>query len=224
MYLPGVPAHVVQRGHNRDACFFAEDDFRYYRQMLGEGLERYGAELHAYCLMTNHVHLLITPEYVDSISRVMQHLGRQYVQYINRTYRRSGTLWEGRYKGSLIDAEGYLLSCYRYIELNPVTACMVGKPEEYPWSSFRFNALGEPDSLISPHPLYDAIGISSAKRRIAYRDLFRYSLPEQARHDIAKCLSASQILGSGQFREQVEAALGRKVGKVGRGRPASRRS
>ncbi|MDG5499646.1 transposase [Marinobacter sp. BGYM27] len=219
MYLPGVPVHVVQRGHNRDACFFAEEDFRYYRQVLGEGLKRYGAELHAYCLMTNHVHLLLTPQHTDSISRLMQHVGRQYVQYVNRTYRRSGTLWEGRHKGSLIDAEGYLLSCYRYIELNPVTACMVSKPEEYPWSSFRFNALGEPDSLISPHSLFEALAVNGVDRSIAYRDLFRFSLPEQARNDIAKCLSASQILGSGRFREQVESALGRKAGKVGKGRP-----
>ncbi|GAA3565824.1 hypothetical protein GCM10022265_14800 [Marinobacter xestospongiae] len=145
MYLPGVPAHVVQRGHNRDACFFAEDDFRFYRQVLAEGLKRNGAELHAYCLMTNHVHLLITPQHADSISRLMQHVGRQYVQYINKNYRRSGTLWEGRHKGSLVDAENYLLSCYRYIELNPVTAGMVDQPEQYPWSSFRRNALGEPN-------------------------------------------------------------------------------
>lgn len=94
MYLPGVPAHVVQRGHNRDACFFAEDDFRFYCQVLAEGLKRYGAELHAYCLMTNHVHLLVTPQHADSISRLMQHVGRQYVQYVNKTYRRSGTLWK----------------------------------------------------------------------------------------------------------------------------------
>ncbi|MDC0661362.1 transposase [Marinobacter sp. SS21] len=219
IYLPGVPAHVVQRGHNRDACFFAEDDFRFYCQVLAEGLKRYGAELHAYCLMTNHVHLLITPQHADSISRLMQHAGRQYVQYVNKTYRRSGTLWEGRHKGSLVDAESYLLSCYRYIELNPVTACMVDQPEQYPWSSFRSNALGEPNELVTEHPLFLALGPEEGARRQAYRELFRFSLPRELRKEIADCLSASQLLGSGRFKEQVEAALGRKVGQVSRGRP-----
>jgi putative transposase len=142
MYLPGVPVHIVQRGNNRNACFFCEDDYRYYKQVLEEGMQRYGVALHAYCLMTNHVHLLMTPQWEDSISRVIQHLGRQYVQHVNKTYGRSGTLWEGRHKSSLVDAEHYLLSCYRYVELNPVTATMVKKPEEYPWSSYHFNALG----------------------------------------------------------------------------------
>ncbi len=219
MYLPGVPAHVVQRGHNRDACFFAEEDFRFYRQVLAEGLKRYGAELHAYCLMTNHVHLLLTPKHEDSISRLMQHVGRQYVQYINKTYRRSGTLWEGRHKGSLVDAENYLLSCYRYIELNPVTACMVDQPEQYPWSSFRRNALGESNELVTEHPLFRALGRDEGDRRQAYRELFRFGLPQELRNNIADCSSASQLLGSGRFKEQVEAALGRKLGQVSRGRP-----
>lgn len=131
-YIPGVAAHIVQRGNNRNACFFAESDYQYYKEVLGEGLKRYGARLHAYCLMTNHVHLLMTPEYEDSISRVIQHMGRQHVQYINKTHRRTGTLWEGRHKGSLVDAERYLLTCYRYIELNPVKAAMVSSPEKYP--------------------------------------------------------------------------------------------
>lgn len=154
MYIPGCPAHIVQRGNNRQDCFFCESDFRYYQEVLGEGLKRYGAELHAYCLMDNHVHLLITPLYEDSISRVIQHMGRQYVRYVNRSYGRSGTLWEGRHKGSLIDAEPYLLNCYRYIELNPVTAAMVDKPGDYPWSSYHHNGLGKLDPLITEHPLY----------------------------------------------------------------------
>ena len=137
VYLPGVPAHIVQRGNNRNACFFAEQDYAYYLEALAQGLRRFGADLHAYCLMKNHIHLLITPHYKDSISRVIQHMGRQYVRYINKTYSRTGTLWEGRHKGSLVDAEHYLLTCYRYIELNPVTAGIVTRPDMYPWSSYR---------------------------------------------------------------------------------------
>ena len=136
MYLPGVPAHVVQRGNNRDACFFHEDDYRYYLAVLADELKRYRVSLHAYVLMTNHVHLLMTPTDETGISRVMQHVGRTYVLYINRTYRRTGTLWEGRHKASLVNAAEYLLSCYRDIELNPVRAGMVETPEAYPWSSY----------------------------------------------------------------------------------------
>jgi putative transposase len=142
MYLPSIPAHIVQRGNNRDACFFSDDDYLYYLEVLGQGLRRYGVKLHAYCLMTNHVHLLMTPKDNVGISRVMQHLGRLYVLYINRTYRRSGTLWEGRHKASLVNAEEYLLTCYRYIELNPVAAGMVNTPEQYRWSSYRWHAWG----------------------------------------------------------------------------------
>src|SRR5690554_592577 len=219
MYIPGIPAHVVQRGHNQDACFFTEEDFHYYLQALEEGVRRYDAALHAYCLMTNHVHLLLTPGSTDSISRLMQHVGRQYVQYANRTYGRSGTLWEGRHKGSVVDAEHYLLSCYRYIELNPVSAGMVERPEQYPWSSFRYNALGELNELVTPHPVYESLSPDRVVRHEAYRALFRTGVSEQARQEIADCLAASQVLGTGRFREQVESALGRKVGQIKRGRP-----
>ena len=130
MYLAGVPAHVIQRGNNRDACFFHEDDYRFYRQCLAEACRRYGVDLHAYVLMTNHTHLLMTPACPEGISRVMQSLGRRFVQYMNKTYRRTGTLWESRHKASLVDAERYLLACYRYIELNPVRAGMVEHPAD----------------------------------------------------------------------------------------------
>jgi putative transposase len=144
MYLPGVPAHVVQRGNNRAACFFTDDDYQFYLECLGQGLRRYRVELHAYVLMTNHVHLLLTPEDADGISRLMQHLARLYVLYINKTYGRSGTLWEGRHKASLVQADRYLLTCYRYIELNPVAAGMARCPEQYRWSSYGWHALGRP--------------------------------------------------------------------------------
>lgn len=219
MYLPGVPAHVVQRGHNRNDCFFALEDYNYYLRFLGEGLKRYGAELHSYCLMTNHVHLLITPQETDSISRVMQHVGRRYVQYINKTYQRSGTLWEGRHKGSIVDAENYLIACYRYIELNPVTACIVARPEDYLWSSFRCNALGAANELITPHPIFTALGPDAAARHAAYRALFLDRLPSPVRDSIAQCLSANQMLGGSRFKDQVEAALGCEVGHLRRGRP-----
>jgi len=122
MYLPDIPVHVMRRGNNRDACFFCEDEYRYFLDRLREGLSRFGVALHAYALMTNHVHLLMTPRHTAGISRLMQHLGRHYVLYIKRQYRCTGTLWEGRHKASLVQADQYLLTCMRYIELNPVAA------------------------------------------------------------------------------------------------------
>ena len=134
-----MPLHIVQRGHNRDACFFGEDDFHAYRHWLGEALKTSGCLLHAYVQMTNHVHLLLTPPSPEAVSQLVISLGRRYVQYINKTYRRTGTLWDSRYKSSLVQADAYLLLCQRYIELNPVRAAMVDDPAHYRWSSYRAN-------------------------------------------------------------------------------------
>ena len=150
MYLAGVPCHVIQRGNNRDACFFSDDDYLFYRDVLRDACQRCCVQTHAYVLMTNHVHLLLTPQSPQGISRVMQSVGRRYVQFINKTYRRCGTLWESRHKASLVDAERYLLACYRYIELNPVAANMIGHPAECRWSSVQHNAWGRIDELVRP--------------------------------------------------------------------------
>jgi len=151
IHLAGIPLHIVQRGHNRDACFFTEADYQSYLHWLGEALKATGCQLHAYVLMTNHVHLLLTPPTADAVSGLVISLGRRYVQYINRTYRRTGTLWDSRYKSSLVQADEYLLLCQRYIELNPVRAAMVNDPAYYRWSSYRANGLGQPDVLLTPH-------------------------------------------------------------------------
>jgi putative transposase len=135
--LPGVPVHLIQRGNNRSACFYADEDYRFYLDHLTEQATKHRCAIHAWCLMTNHVHLLVTPRHADSLSRLMKALGQRYVQYINRTYRRSGTLWEGRFRSCLLQEEAYVLACYRYIELNPVRACLVAHPAEYRWSSYR---------------------------------------------------------------------------------------
>ena len=153
-FLPNIPVHAIQRGNNRQAIFFDEADYRLYLGWLKAAAEKYSCQIHAYVLMTNHVHILITPAHRDSLSRLFQYVGRYYVSYVNNTYGRTGTLWEGRYKASIVEEESYLLSCYRYIELNPVTAGMVASPEAYPWSSFRCNGLGVTDELVVPHEIY----------------------------------------------------------------------
>ena len=162
--LPGQPQHVIQRGNNRDVIFVSDEDYRFYLEKLGLACERFSCDLHAYVLMTNHVHLLMTPHAEDSIGKVMQSLGRYYVQYFNCRYRRTGTLWEGRYKATLLDSDTYLLTCSRYIELNPVRAAMVEAPSDYPWSSYSCNAMGKITSLITPHELYLELGSTTDDR------------------------------------------------------------
>jgi putative transposase len=219
-YLPGVTFHVVQRGNNCSCCFFSNSDYQFYLDSLEHACEQYKVEFHVYVLMTNHCHLLIRPETKDGISKVMQSLGRGYVQYINRSYGRSGTLWEGRHKASLIDTESYLFSCYRYIELNPVRAGMVKQLSEYPWSSFHVNANGDESSLITPHPVCLALGRDKLVRQARYRDLFETELDKGVLRELRAASEFSVLLGNDRFREEIEAALSRKVGYAKRGRPA----
>jgi putative transposase len=216
--LPDHPQHIVQRGHNREACFFADEDYLFYLHWLREGMKKYGCVVHAYVLMTNHVHLLLTPQRPDAISRLMQSLNRRYAQYVNRVYRRSGSIWEGRFKASLIQAEEYLLTCYRYIELNPVRADMVCDPSEYRWSSYRWHGLGVSNELITDHPLYAALGTDEETRRSAYRALFRAHLDDDALTEIRNASNRGLPLGNERFREQMEIALGRRLGLQPKGR------
>ena len=170
--MAGLPVHVVQRGHNRSPCFFAEPDYLAYLALLRELAPRFACAVHAYVLMTNHVHLLMTPQTAEGISMLMKNLGQRYVQYINRRLERSGTLWEGRFRSGLVINEAHLLTSHCYIELNPVRAGMVSEPADYPWSSYRINAMGMHDELVNPHSLYVALGDDDVSRRATYRDLF----------------------------------------------------
>lgn len=219
IHLPGQPLHVVQRGHNRDACFYTDDDFLAYREWLGEALAATGCLLHAYVLMTNHVHLLLTPSTTDAVSHLMISLGRRYVQYINNTYKRTGTLWDGRYKSSLVQTEDYFLLCQRYIELNPVRAGMVDDPAHYRWSSYRANGLGQVDPLLSPHAVYLQLAKVGTARREAYRALFRSELDAEAIDDIRMTLNQGQPLGNSRFRGSIEKATGQRCEARPRGRP-----
>ena len=216
--LVGYPQHIVQRGHNRAATFFADDDYHCYLHWLKDSATKYGCDIHAYALMTNHVHLLVSPNRADGITRLMQSLGRRYAQYVNRFYKRSGSVWEGRFKASVIDAEEYLITCYRYIELNPVTAGMVSDPADYRWTSYRWHGLGERNELITDHPLYQALAQDDNERRTAYRALFRAPLDKAALGDLRKVLNKGQPLGAERFREQVEIALGKRLAPKKRGR------
>jgi putative transposase len=217
--LPDIPQHVTQRGNNRQACFFSNDDYRLYVSLLAKSCRKHQCEIHAYALMTNHVHFLMTPKIPEGVSLVIRDLGRDYVRTINKTRGRSGTMWEGRFKSSLVDKEHYCLICYRYIELNPVRAGMVQRPGEYPWSSFRCNALGEPDSLITPHECWLQLGGTSTDRKRTYLSLFDDVLEQQKINDIRYGIGKGLPTGSETFKSEIERALSVKLGDGKQGRP-----
>jgi len=221
IHLDGVPLHIVQRGHNHEPCFFAEEDYQSYLYWLKEALIKEQCSLHAYVLMTNHVHLLITPERAESIPQLIISIGRRYVQYINTSYRRTGTLWDSRYKSSLIQSETYLLRCQRYIELNPVRAAMVDDPAHYRWSSYRHNALGQSNPYLTQHPLYLGLGLGNDEktRQVAYRSLFSTDLDKDAINDIRLALNQNQPLGNSRFYRKIEAMTGQRREAKPRGRP-----
>lgn len=219
-YLPGLPVHAVQRGHSREAVFYEDSDYRAYLDWLLEGAERYKCAIHAYVLMTNHVHILATPADGEGVSRMMQYVGRRYVPYINYHYGTSGSLWEGRYKASLVQEGDYLLTCMRYIELNPVRANMVNHPREYRWSSYRANGEGREDALITPHSVYLSLDRTADQRREAYRALFKAHLDEDEIKQIRAAWQTGTPLGNDHFKGQVEAKLKMKIGQARRGRPS----
>jgi putative transposase len=209
----------MQRGNNRQACFFADEDYSIYLDWLAEQAGKTGCQVHAYVLMTNHVHLLISADRIEAPGLLMKALGQRYVQYVNRTYRRSGTLWEGRFRSCLVQDEIYLLACQRYIELNPVRAGMVAHPVEYRWSSYRVNAQDEADILVKPHPLYVALGPDAAARRATYRELFRHELEPAWVDEIRRATNGNFVLGNEHFSAQVSSALGKRVVPGRSGRP-----
>ena len=215
--LPHIAQHVIQRGNNRQACFFGDDDYRIYLDKLKEYSQKYQVAIHAYVLMTNHVHLLMTPSTEKGVSQLMQSLGRYYVRYVNQTYKRSGTLWEGRYKSTLVSDEQYFLTVSKYIELNPVRANMVAHPAEYPWSSYHHNACDKNNDLISFHDCYLALGKTEETRKTVYQSLFQQQLSLIILKEIREATNKAWVLGDNRFKEQIEQQTGRRVSPNKRG-------
>ncbi len=218
-FVKDQPLHVIQRGNNRERIFSAEDDYRFYLQCLEEAAGRYRLSIHAYVLMTNHVHLLASPASEVSLPKTLQSVGRRYVQYFNSTYQRTGTLWEGRYRATLLDSERYLLTCMRYIELNPVRARLVRHPREYPWSSYRAHAHGAADPLVQDHELYLRLGRSRRARHLAYRELFREHITEVELDAIRHATNKAWALGDDRFKRKVARLAGRRAAPLPKGRP-----
>jgi len=212
------PQHIIVRGNNRDPIFFEDADYEFYIEKLRQACLKHACELHAYVLMTNHVHLLVTPQTEYGLGKMMQMIGRYYVRYFNDTYNRTGTLWEGRYKATLVDSERYLLTCYRYIELNPVRAPdMVEYPAEYPWSSYRYNALGQENKGVTPHAEYLKLGVTTDERQQAYRDLFNTHLTDKTLAEIQESTNKAWVLGSVYFKEKIEQHVNRRSSPLPKG-------
>lgn len=215
--VPNVPMHIVQRGNNRTETFCAREDFEYYREVLLHATERTGCLVHSYVLMTNHVHLLLTPSDQGAASRLIQIVGRRYVRYFNARYRRTGTLWEGRFKSSLVDSTSYFLTCSRYIDLNPVRAGMVNAPIEYQWSSYRRLGTGAADRVVTPHALYSALGATPVERQRTYAGLCASELPSRALKSIRVAIRGGSALGLPGFRADLELATQRAVARLPHG-------
>ncbi|MES9857003.1 MAG: transposase [Sedimenticola sp.] len=213
----GIPQHIIQRGNNRQVCFASEMDFSAYANWLKEAADKHQVDIHAWVLMTNHVHLLATPNRENGISQMMQIVGRQYVRYFNHAYRRTGTLWEGRFKSCVIDAENYLLVCQRYIELNPVRAGMVESPVDYEWSSYQANSMAKPSRLWTPHPIWLSLGKDNHQRAKRYRELFAGHVAPDVLYKLRDSVNKGMALGNDRFKSDIEALTGRRVSSLRRG-------
>jgi len=218
-YIKDQPQHIIQRGNNRIDIFRQENDYLFYLKCLSEAAQQHKIKIHAYVLMTNHVHLLASPLEEISIPKTLQSIGRRYVQYFNRQYERSGTLWEGRYKATLIDSERYLFTCMRYIELNPVRARnMVKHPRHYQWSSYHANVIGTEDALVTPHRLYRSLGQDKQSRCEAYKSLFKHRINTIDLDAIRDASNKAWVLGSDKFKKRMEKLSTRRADPLPRGR------
>ena len=219
LVLPGTPLHIIQRGNNRDRCFVSETDYLVYLSILAARAQECACQIHAYVLMTNHVHLLMSPGNNCSASDLMRRLGQRYVQYFNRRHERTGTLWEGRFRSCLVADARYLLTCQRYIETNPVRAGMAAEPSRYRWSSYHANALGQPDPLVTPHIVYAGLGMHPGERQAAYRDLFRDTLQPEIVERIRTASNGNYALGDSEWTGAAARTLGVHVIARPAGRP-----
>lgn len=221
--LPGYPHHIVQRGHNRQVVFAQESDFSLYLENLRELKMECGIQVHAYCLMTNHVHLLLQPgEAIAELGRFMKALSARMTRHFNRLEKRTGTLWESRYKSSPVQTEQYLLACCRYIELNPVRARMVDTPGAYRWSSYNARMGGKGTDWIDLDPMYLALSDEEAIRQQKYQAFLEAGIPSAEWALIHEAVKRGQLTGNNKFTEQVEQIVGRRIQTRGPGRPKNK--
>lgn len=219
LVVPNQPHHIIQRGNDRQLIFRDADDYAIFLARLREAARHYKVAIHAYVLMSNHLHLLASPSDQDGLSRMMQWIGRHYVPYFNKKYARTGTLWQGRYKATVLDSERYFMVCSRYIELNPVRAGIVSHPSEYAWSSHGHHVGLKSDPVITDHPLYWALGNTPFEREAAYRGLCEQALTEEDVGALSEATRKGWALGSDQFKLELEKKTNRRIRPAKRGRP-----
>lgn len=218
-FVKDVPLHIILRGNNREPIFANDEDCQFFKETLIDASQRHNLAIHAYIFMTNHVHMLASPGSEECAPKVMQSVGRRYVQYFNYRYHRTGTLWEGRYRATVVEAERYLFECMRYIELNPVRANMIRHPRDYAWSSYRANAEGKADALVTPHRLYRSLGRDESARRSAYRALVKEPLSAESLDTIRNRTNKGWALGGKRFQAKIERLAERRPGPLAKGRP-----
>jgi putative transposase len=222
LFITGMPYHVIQRGNNKIPIFSKEEDYLFFLELIREAKVKYPCRLYSYCLMANHFHLLIEPvQEKENISLLIKLLGAKYVRYFNKKYKRSGTLWEGRFRGSLVDKEAYFLACFRYIEMNPVRANISRYPELYPWSSYRFRAFGEKSGILDLDPWYNSLGYNLEERQVRYRQLFQGLFPESTLKLIREMTNKNGIVGGIDFKAHIELLACRDIIIRPVGRPRS---
>lgn len=219
LFITDVPYHVVQRGNNKNPIFFRDEDYYYFLNVLREAKAKHPCLIYGYCLMTNHFHLLIQPKEKDNISLLIKLLGSKYVRYVNKAYKRTGTLWEGRFRCSLIERELYFLAVLRYIEMNPVRAGIVNSPELYPWSSYRVRALGEKNYILDLDSWYNNLDVDVRKRQLKYREFLQSSVSEGLQEMINEMTDKNGIVGSDSFKDGIGQRLGKKIIFRPAGRP-----
>jgi putative transposase len=217
--LPGYPHHIIQRGNNRQPIFASTPDYETLLGLLEEFAKKFAVAIHAYVLMSNHLHLLATPSTADGVPQMMQALGRSYVRYFNARQGRTGTLWEGRYKSNLVQAERYLLACMVYIDLNPVRAGLVADPADYPWSSHLHYIGRRSDRLLTPHPLYWELGNTPFARDVAYTDLVRSGIGSEQQRALTDGAFRGWALGEPDYVADLQRRTERRVTKARPGRP-----
>jgi putative transposase len=220
--LPGHPHHVIQRGNNRQAIFVSAADYQTMLDLLEENASKFNVAIHSYVLMGNHFHLLATPETANGLPQMMQAVGRRYVRYFNDSQKRTGTLWEGRYRSTLIQTEPYLLACMAYIDLNPVRADMVVQAKDYPWSSHAHYVGGRIDKLITPHALFWSLGNTPFAREAAYADLVQAGISVAQQQALTDSALRGWALGGPEFVENLQKKTTRRVSKGTAGRPVSK--
>lgn len=222
LVIAGYPHHLILRGNNRSDIFYNDKDRRFFIKCLKDAKEKTKSKIYAYCLMSNHVHLIVEPSTEDGLGNMMQSVGRKYVQYINRAYKRTGTLWEGRFRSSVVSNDEYLLTCGKYIELNPVRAKVVDSPQGYYWSSFGAKISGRKDSLLDEDPLYESLGDTADQRRQNYSRMFADVISNDKLDMVRLATQKGGIIGNRDFIAKISSLSGREIVSKARGRPKKR--